>query len=125
MVSASKSEAAGDDLEAAVDSAIAACDGDPRAAIKALVVANHFLHEQVERLTDLVSPGFARGSSRLSICPDRPDRRKHDCWNGAEVDSWSRHSGWNYDRMHARRKTSSGLHVLLEPNEFPKCWKRA
>jgi len=51
----------GDDLEAAVETAIAACDGDPRAAIKALIVANSFLHEQVERLTDLVSPGFARG----------------------------------------------------------------
>lgn len=51
----------GDDLEAAVDAAIAACDGDPRAAIRALIVANGFLHEQVERLTDLVSPGFARG----------------------------------------------------------------
>lgn len=51
----------GDDLAAAVDAAIAACDGDPRAAIKALIVANAFLHQQVERLTDLVSPGFARG----------------------------------------------------------------
>jgi hypothetical protein len=50
-----------DDLEAATDAAIAACNGDPRAAIKALIVANGFLHEQVERLTDLVSPGFARG----------------------------------------------------------------
>ena len=46
----------GDDLEAAVDVAIAACDGDPRAAIKALIVANDFLHQRVEYLTDLVSP---------------------------------------------------------------------
>lgn len=50
-----------DDLEAAVDAAIASCDEDARAAIRALIVANNFLHERVERLTDLVSPGFARG----------------------------------------------------------------
>jgi len=50
-----------DDLEEAVDAAIAACEGDPRAAIKALIVANSFLHSRVERLTELVSPGFARG----------------------------------------------------------------
>jgi len=30
-------------------------------AVGALIVADSFLHERVERLTDLVLPGFARG----------------------------------------------------------------
>jgi hypothetical protein len=59
----------GDDLEAAVDAALAACDGDPRATIRALIVANSFLHQRVERLTDLVSPGFARGKLSLLDLP--------------------------------------------------------
>lgn len=57
--------AAGDDLETAIYAAIAACDGNVRATIRALIVANSFLHARVEHLTDLVSPGFARG--RLSL----------------------------------------------------------
>jgi hypothetical protein len=40
----------GDDLEAAVDAAIAACDGDPRAAIRALIVATDFLTKRNEGL---------------------------------------------------------------------------
>ena len=40
----------GDDLEAATDAAIATCDGDPRATIRALIVANSFLTEQVDTL---------------------------------------------------------------------------
>ena len=39
-----------DDLDGAVDAAIAACDGDPRAAVPALLVANNFLTEQVDAL---------------------------------------------------------------------------
>jgi hypothetical protein len=52
-------------LEEAVGLAIAACDGDLRAAIRALLVSNTFLHNEVERLRSLISPGFARG--RLSL----------------------------------------------------------
>jgi hypothetical protein len=54
-----------DNLEAAVDAAIAACDGDIRAALRALVILNSFLFERAEKLNDLVSPGFTRG--RLSL----------------------------------------------------------
>jgi hypothetical protein len=56
-------------LEASIDAAIAACDGDMRAAIRALIVSNSFLHAHVERLTDLVSPGFARGKLSLIDLP--------------------------------------------------------
>jgi hypothetical protein len=36
-----------DRLEAATDQAIAACGGDARAAVKALIVANEFLESEV------------------------------------------------------------------------------
>lgn len=61
--------AAGDDLEAAVDAAIAACDGNVRATIRALIVSNSFLHARTEHLTDSVSPGFARGKLSLLDLP--------------------------------------------------------
>ncbi|MGJ5201453.1 MULTISPECIES: hypothetical protein [unclassified Bradyrhizobium] len=48
-------------LEAAVDEAIAACEGDPRAAIRALIVANDFLETEVGELMKAVSHAYARG----------------------------------------------------------------
>jgi hypothetical protein len=50
-----------DRLEAATDEAIAACGGDARDAVKALIVANEFLEAQVEELRADVSKGYARG----------------------------------------------------------------
>ena len=50
-----------DQLEAAADAAIAACGGDAREAVKALIVANHFLENELEKLRASVSPGYARG----------------------------------------------------------------
>ena len=49
------------DLEAAADQAIAACGGDAREAVKALIVANDFLEAQLEGLRKQVSTGYARG----------------------------------------------------------------
>jgi hypothetical protein len=49
------------ELEAAVDEAIAACDGDLRAAIRALIVANNFLECEVEELMKAVSHAYTRG----------------------------------------------------------------
>jgi hypothetical protein len=51
-----------DDLEAAVDSVIAAC-GDARAAVRTLLVANAFLTEELERVSAAVSRGYARNPS--------------------------------------------------------------
>jgi hypothetical protein len=53
-----------DQLEAAVDQAIAACGRDAREAVKALVVANTFLETELEKLRAAVSPGYARGQLR-------------------------------------------------------------
>jgi hypothetical protein len=50
-----------DQLEAAADQAIAACGGDAREAVKALIVANVFLETDLEKLRATVSMGYARG----------------------------------------------------------------
>ena len=50
-----------DQLEAATDAAIAAYGGDAREAVKALIVANHFLETELEKLRASVSTGYARG----------------------------------------------------------------
>ena len=50
-----------DGLEAATDQAIAACGGDARETIKALIVANAFLEAQVAELRAAVSTGYSRG----------------------------------------------------------------
>ncbi|CCE09634.1 conserved hypothetical protein [Bradyrhizobium sp. STM 3843] len=50
-----------DELEAAVDQAIAACGGDQRATIRALIVANDYLETEVGELMKAVSRAYARG----------------------------------------------------------------
>jgi hypothetical protein len=50
-----------DRLEAATDQAIAACGGDARAAVKALIVANEFLETEVCELMQAVSHAYTRG----------------------------------------------------------------
>ena len=48
-----------DDLERydrAVDSAIATCGGDLRGTLKALIIANEFLEEELRRQIDNVEP---------------------------------------------------------------------
>ena len=54
----------GDGLEAAVDHAIAVCDGDTRAGVRALIVANNFLESEVAELTKAVSHAYRRGRFR-------------------------------------------------------------
>jgi hypothetical protein len=50
-----------DELEVAVDQAIAACDGDMRAAIRGLIVANDYLESEVGELMKAVSRAYRRG----------------------------------------------------------------
>jgi hypothetical protein len=47
-----------DQLDAAADQAIAACGGDAREAVKALLIANEFLEREMEAN---VSRGYLRG----------------------------------------------------------------
>jgi hypothetical protein len=48
-------------LDVAADQAIAACGGDAREAVKALIVANDFLEQPLDELRTKVSTGYARG----------------------------------------------------------------
>jgi hypothetical protein len=56
-----KPQADADRLQVATDQAIAACGGDARAAVTALIVANEFLESEVCELMQAVSEAFVRG----------------------------------------------------------------
>jgi hypothetical protein len=70
-------------LEAGVEQAIAVCDGDVRAALRASLIANSFLADEVERLTKEVSIGFARGR----ISPARKASERLNRWRGTSTGS--------------------------------------
>ena len=50
-----------DPLDAAADQVIAACDGDVRAAVRALIVAKGLLEAELNEVYTTTSKGFARG----------------------------------------------------------------
>lgn len=52
-------------LDAAVADAIRACDGDARAAVAALIIANAMLEAEFERVSARLSSGYVRGKFRL------------------------------------------------------------
>jgi len=51
-------------IEIEVDEAIAACGGDVRTALRVTLIANAYLEAEIERLTEAISTGFARGQMR-------------------------------------------------------------
>ena len=59
-----------DQLEAAADQAIATCNGNAREAVEALIVANHLLEADLEKLQAAASTGYGRGKLLLR---DRKD----------------------------------------------------
>jgi hypothetical protein len=54
----------GDDLEADVDTIIAACGGSMRATIRALLIANEFLSAELERARERQSVGYVRRGAK-------------------------------------------------------------
>ena len=64
MSSVSEPNEGDDGLDAAVEQAIAVCDGDMRAAIRALIVANNFLESEISELKKSVSHAYTRGRFR-------------------------------------------------------------
>ena len=64
MSSVSQPNQQDDGPEAAVDQAIAACGGDPRAAVRALIVANSLLESEIADLKKAVSHAYTRGRFR-------------------------------------------------------------
>ena len=65
MSSVSEPNKQDDELEAAVEQAIAACDGDLHATVRALIVANNFLESEVAGLKKAVSHAYTRGRFRV------------------------------------------------------------
>ena len=65
-----------DDIETAVDEAIALCDGDVRAALAAALVYNTFLERKLDQFRNLVSSGYTRGK----VSPARRASEKLDDW---------------------------------------------
>lgn len=61
-----------DRLDAATDQAIAACSGNARDAVKALIIANEFVEAEMKELRAAVSNGYARGKFE-PVPPDRKD----------------------------------------------------
>ncbi|WGS23522.1 MULTISPECIES: hypothetical protein [unclassified Bradyrhizobium] len=61
MISAKPQSDDDDGLEAAVDQAIAACGGDMRSTIRALIVANEFLESEICELMKAVAQAHSRG----------------------------------------------------------------
>jgi hypothetical protein len=59
------------ELESAADHAIAACGGDAREAVNALIVATDFLEAHVAKLQAAVSTGYAPG--RIEVPQDSKD----------------------------------------------------
>jgi hypothetical protein len=73
MSSAPNPQSDADQLEAAADQAIAACGGDARDAVKALIIANQFLETDLEKLRAAVSMGYTRGRTAKTLSRDRKD----------------------------------------------------
>jgi hypothetical protein len=73
-----------DTLEVAVDAAIALCDGDVRAALRAALVYNEFLERKLDMMRGMVSTGFTRGK----VSPARGASEKLDEWR--EISSGER-----------------------------------
>lgn len=65
-----------DDIETAVDQAIAVCDGDVRAALRAALIYNEFLERKLDQFRSMVSSGYTRGQ----ISPARRASEKVDDW---------------------------------------------
>jgi hypothetical protein len=71
VTEAAKEESPTIDFEAETDEAIAVCNGDVRAALKASLIANAFLEEQLAIVVEMVSTGYGRGQVRKK--EDAPD----------------------------------------------------
>ena len=65
-----------DTLEGDVDEAIALCDGDVRAALRASLVYNEFLERKLDMMRGMVSAGYTRGK----VSPARGASEKLDDW---------------------------------------------
>lgn len=63
-------------LEVEIEEAIALCAGDVRAALRATLIANAYLQDEVDRLSGAVSTGFARGRIRRQSSAPKGEMKK-------------------------------------------------
>jgi hypothetical protein len=54
-------QAGGDEIESSVDAAIAICDGDVRAALRAALVYNEFPERKLDEFHNVITAGYTRG----------------------------------------------------------------
>jgi hypothetical protein len=74
-----------DDLEAAVELAIAECDGDARAAVRSLILVNAYLSAEVDRLAAAISTGFTGGGLwRKALLPENAEQRSGEQEQGED-----------------------------------------
>lgn len=71
--SATRDTRSADSADSAAHQAIALCDGDVRAALRAALVANAFLEAQVDELHRVVSFGFTRGRTAARRASEKLD----------------------------------------------------
>jgi hypothetical protein len=62
-------------VEAEVEEAIALCGGDVRAALRATLIANAYLQDEVDRLAGAASAGFARRRVDRRSKGEKEDRK--------------------------------------------------
>jgi hypothetical protein len=74
VTEAAKEEFPPIDFEAETDEAIAVCNGDVRAALKASLIANAFLEDQLTIVVEMVSAGYGRGQVRKAAPPPKRQR---------------------------------------------------
>jgi hypothetical protein len=65
-----------DPLETVVDAAIAVCDGDMRAALRAALIYNEFLERKLEMMRGMISSGYTRGQ----VAPGRQAADQLEKW---------------------------------------------
>ena len=65
-----------DEMEAGVTAVIQACGGDPRIAIKALLIENHIQEQRIERLAASLSFGYVRGRIGVKRAQSGPSHRE-------------------------------------------------
>jgi hypothetical protein len=64
-----------DEIEREVDEAIALCDGDVRAGLRATLIANSFMEARCTLLGQAISAGFSRGKIRSRRKPKEPEKQ--------------------------------------------------
>ncbi len=65
-----------DGMEADVTAVIEACGGDPRSAIKALLIESHIQEQRIERLAASLSFGYVRGRIGEKPAQSGPSHRE-------------------------------------------------